>query len=230
MNAAILSLISPIKTDKFGNALAKLQSLKTDFKRSESTKIEDLWVCLKSYKIGTLEQLSGYCTEAKQKKHGPVANPATQQIIIVRGVVGSDEIDLKERVESGKFKDKDLAKLGGFVEQVDQAIHQWKEKIKKSTNSDILEKVNPLVSREAQRKQGSYNNQKKMMSLKPHGLFGMQNLQNTCFFNSAFQCLNSWQSFTDYYKSQLKVFENHSSALQSNVRLLNQADLQSSDG
>ena len=79
--------------------------------------------------------------------------------------------------------------------------------MKKSTNSNILEKIDPVGSREAQRKQGSYNNQKKMMSLKPHGLFGLQNLQNTCFFNSAFQCLNSWSKFAEHYKSNLKEFE-----------------------
>lgn len=118
-------------------------------------------------------------------------NPATQQILIVRGVTGSAEVDLKEALDSGNFKGKELEKLRAFVEQVDQAVHQWKEKIKKSTNSEILEKVDPVVSRELQRKQGSYNNQKKMISPKPLALFGMQNLQNTCFFNSAFQCLNS---------------------------------------
>jgi ubiquitin C-terminal hydrolase len=49
-----------------------------------------------------------------------------------------------------------------------------------------------------------------MMSQKPHTLFGLQNLQNTCFFNSAFQCLNSWTLFANYYKSKFKEFEDHS--------------------
>lgn len=63
-----------------------------------------------------MEQLSGFCSEAKQKKHGPVANPATQQIIIVKGIVGPTEVDLKETSETGKFKDKDLAKITAFLE------------------------------------------------------------------------------------------------------------------
>ena len=123
MAAAILQLIGAIKTEQLGNAFGKLLSLKTDFKRSEHTKIEDLWVCLKSYKVGTLEQLTVFCTESKQKKHGPVANPATSQVLIVKGAIGPEEIDLKEKAESGQFKDKDLAKLNAYLEQVDQAVH-----------------------------------------------------------------------------------------------------------
>jgi hypothetical protein len=66
MNPELIKFIPTIKTDKFGNSLAKLQNVKTDFKRTEGQiKMEDLWVCLKSYKVGTLEQVSAFCNEAK---------------------------------------------------------------------------------------------------------------------------------------------------------------------
>lgn len=74
--ATIVQLISSLRTDKFGNALNKLQNLKTDFKHSKTKpELHELWICTKSYKVGTFDHLVKFCNEAKQKKNGIIVNP-----------------------------------------------------------------------------------------------------------------------------------------------------------
>ena len=185
MNPELIKFIPTIKTDKFGNSLAKLQNVKTDFKRTEGQiKMEDLWVCLKSYKVGTLEQVSAFCNEAKQKKHGFICNPYSQNIVCIHKCFGG-EIDIKELANSKLVNSKDKLKLEEVILHVDTSVVQWKEKVKKNTSIAFDQDVNPVKVREMERKQESYNNQKKMISLRPQSVFGIRNIGNTCFFNSA---------------------------------------------
>ena len=161
-----------------------------------------------------------FCNEAKQKKHGIITNPVSQQIICVKEGFGSD-FELKPLLQSKDFQPKDLVKIEELVQSVESAIVQWKEKVKKTTSIEFHREVNPLKAREIDRKVGSYNNPKKMISLKPKGVFGIKNLGNTCFFNATMQCMNSWNHFTHHYKVHKKTFDSYEPFLTRKNLLLN---------
>jgi hypothetical protein len=54
------------------------------------------------------------------------------------------EINLVELSEEGTLKAKDQKKLDTFIEQVQSSIHQWKDKVKKSTDIEFEKKHNPV--------------------------------------------------------------------------------------
>lgn len=71
-----------LKKAKFGNCLAKVQEGKSDFKsKSANSKFEpeELWICVKTYKVGSFEQLEVYVNLPKNKKSSIIVNPIKEQ-------------------------------------------------------------------------------------------------------------------------------------------------------
>jgi hypothetical protein len=68
--SSVIAIIPALRTDKFGNCLSKVQNCKSDIKGGKkkgmsSISMEDLWVCVKTYKVGTFDQLSKYVNQPK---------------------------------------------------------------------------------------------------------------------------------------------------------------------
>lgn len=79
----ICQYTSQLKNAKFGNCLKKVIAGKTDFKsKSKHVKNqpEDLWICIKSYKVGNFEQIKTFVNLPKNKKNSIVVNPIKEKI------------------------------------------------------------------------------------------------------------------------------------------------------
>ncbi len=52
----------------------------------------------------------------------------------------------------------------------------------------------------------------------PSHVFGIQNIGNTCFFNSTMQACNATRELVDFYISNQEMFENEDSLLMCKIR------------
>ena len=84
MNKQCASYAVAIKKDKLGNCFKKVISKKSDFKTKERKGVgyeaNELWVCVKSYKVGTKAQLEKFCSQPKNKKNSIIVNPMKEEI------------------------------------------------------------------------------------------------------------------------------------------------------
>lgn len=54
----------------------------------------------------------------------------------------------------------------------------------------------------------------------PSNVFGVQNIGNTCFFNSTMQALNATRELVDYYVSNHEMFDDYDHLLGSKICLI----------
>jgi hypothetical protein len=90
-----------------------------------------------------MDQLTKFVNQSKQKKHGIIVNPVTTDVLCVLKKLGG-EINIREWIVEENLKEKDKNKAEKLLEQLDTSIVQWKEKVKKTTDIKLEEKVNPV--------------------------------------------------------------------------------------
>jgi ubiquitin carboxyl-terminal hydrolase 16/45 len=189
-----------IKRDKLGNSLKKLNSGKSDFKVKgiKSHEPASLFICLKSYKVGTFDQLTKFCSQPKNKKHSIILNPIKETLFCIKTQTDINEILKKFENDQKVSKHKFYKKLKDMSSKVNDFVYQWKARLKIKTENDLNEEINPIAAKHEKMKVKSYGKGKKV-NLKPRTIFGLGNIGNTCFFNSTIQCLNANRGLVAYY-------------------------------
>lgn len=101
----------------------------------------------------------------------------------------------KERVkvQSG------FGKMEKLFLELTSAVYQWKDRLKKKTDLDFQLELDPEKKTEFDNEIKSYDKGKNKIVVKSDSVFGINNIGNTCFFNSTIQCLNSNRKLVEYY-------------------------------
>jgi ubiquitin C-terminal hydrolase len=212
--------LKPINSAKFSNCLNNFSSAKCAFKHpkhSDPVPYALLAVSTSKYEIGCGDDTELTCLKQlyqSSKKDAVVVYP-------VSGVVWcyECETDLNEYYEA--LEDKDAKPVAAFVksmEEIIQKLHSSKVKVKMQTNSQLMEQVRPGLYKELH----SSKAPKKEEVICPKEIFGIENIGNTCFFNSVIQALNANRPMVDHYIQHLESYTNMDAAAKKKTYMINQ--------
>lgn len=104
-------------------------------------------------------------------------------------------------------------KMQNLNKKIIEAIFQWKDRLKKKTDFDFEKELYPNKQSEFENELKSYDKGKKKIIVKGNSVFGINNIGNTCFFNSIMQCLNANRSLVNRYIENYENFESYAHLL-----------------
>lgn len=94
------------------------------------------------------------------------------------------------------------------------SIFKWKDRLKKKTDLDFQIEMDPSKKIEIESEIKNQSRKKKnQIVVKGDSVFGLSNIGNTCFFNSAMQCLNANRKLVHYYIQNSEDFSSYSHLL-----------------
>lgn len=158
----------------------------------------DLWISTSKYEIGCGDGTEHECLKKlhlANKKDCVIVQPNSGEIYCYEC-----KVDLvKQYEELANNEEKAVQPLVKFVEEINQKLHLIKEKTKKMTNVKLMEQVRPEKFKELSE---AKKHEKKEVIIVPESIFGIENLGNTCFFNSVMQVLNSNRALVNWYLNE----------------------------
>lgn len=196
--------IKPINSAKFSNCLNNFESSKCAFKHpkhADHVGAYRLGISTSKYEIGCLDGTELECIKKlyqTNKKDCVVVVPATGEIYCY-------QCDANIRDFYDDLADKEDKAVAGFVKAVEdvvQKLHSAKIKVKMQTNPELMEQVRPGKFKEL----NATKQIKKEELIAPAQVFGIENIGNTCFFNSVMQCFNANRTLVNYYVKKADKF------------------------
>ena len=204
--AKVCPHIKVINSAKFSNCLNNFEGSKCSYqhpKHADKVGPYRLGISTSKYDIGCLNGTELECLKKlykTNKKDCVLVVPTTGEIYCFEC-----EADLRDMYEL--IEDKDEKSISVFVkavEDIGQKLHSTKIKTRMQTNPDLMEQVRPGKFKEI----SSVKQQKKEELITPAQIFGIENIGNTCFFNSVMQCFNANRTLVNYYIKKTEQFEN----------------------
>lgn len=181
--------VKKLAGEKLSNCLNNFVVAKCGFKHPKHADSPDsdlLAISCSKYEIGCGDQTELRCLHKlyqSSKKDCIILKPFTGEIYCY-------ECDTDLREQYIDLDDKDNIKnqtFVKFVEEVNQRVYNSKERLKKQANPKIMEQVRPQKFKEIT---AGGKAPKKQETVAPREVFGIENVGNTCFFNSVLQAVN----------------------------------------
>lgn len=169
-----------------------------------------LGISTTKYEIGCLDGTELECLKKlynTSKKDSVIVVPST-------GEIHCYQCDQNLRDQYDALEDKEDKAHSVFVKAVEdivQKLHNSKVKQKMQTNPGLMEQVRPEKFKEL----NAAKIQKKEEMINPESVFGIENLGNTCFFNSVIQCFNSNRELVEFYIKNQDIFNQTSKEFKS---------------
>lgn len=190
---------------------------------------DELWICLTTMKLLCGRSSPGQC----MIKHSE-ENPECQVVASFKKNMiwcykcddsAQNIIQMAKEFNENSHEDKELQKFEAFFSDVCKAFVDARCTGMENKENEDTEEMNSDTGVEAELEQEIAQGDELSKYISPSkkyigkSVFGSSNLGNTCFFNSAMQCLNATRPLVEQYIDNRELFESHNGILQSKLQL-----------
>ncbi|KAL4463166.1 hypothetical protein ABPG74_007167 [Tetrahymena malaccensis] len=207
---SVCTHINKLKVEKIANLANNLK--KFDFcqsnihsnKNSNVKQSSDIWICLDCGNQACSKYSESACAQKHSVEQKHRLAIGVKKLLIFCFECDNDLQSILDELEVDQVSNNNTKKLETFVDKVKQTFFKLQQAASKSNNSSANSSSQQTVKIVDQKQQMNALNQPQKLDKIPNCIFGLQNIGNTCFFNSVIQCLNGTQLIIQHYIDSLE--------------------------